>query len=263
MPELAQTNIQLCNQLTAAGWSGDDLTRLRRAYELAMVIFAGQFRANGKTQIAHHVGVTSAVAAQSDRRDLVLAALVHSAYFLGEWGEGRLAITPTKRARLRAVAGEGVEDLVLGYTELDWSLDAVQALDARAPSFADRERELVLMRLANEIDEFCDGGKRYVGDAHHRDGLGESTGVHAMVSLAQRAGLEPVGARLRAVFDAANSLPVDDVLVTEAADSMCVPPLSYRRRWHIALQDSKVGHAVAAHVPGARELAAYARQKLA
>ena len=36
---------------------------------------------------------------------------------------------------------------------------------------------------------------------------------------------------------------------------MFVPPASYRRRLHIALQDSRLGHEVAARVPGARELA--------
>jgi hypothetical protein len=262
MHERAQTNIQLCNQLAAASWSVDDLARLRRTYELAMVIFSGQYRANGKTQIAHHVGVASVVSAHCDRREVALAGLVHSAYYLGDWGEGRFTVTPTKRERLRAAVGDDVERLVFGYTELAWDVESVRKLDARAPSLSDFERVLVLMRLANEIDEFGDSAMAYLRDNSHH-GLADASGVAVMVSLAEHAGFETVGGRLRDVTGASAHLAVPDVLVTQAVDSVFVPTRSSRRRLHIALQDSKVGHAIAARVPGARELASYVRQRLA
>jgi hypothetical protein len=163
---------------------------------------------------------------------------------------------------LRAVVGDDVEQLVFGYTELAWDVGSVGELDARAPSLSDFERALVLMRLANEIDEFGDGAMAYLrGDSHH--GLADASGIAVMASLAERAGLEPVGVQLRAVTGASAQLAVPDVLVTQEVDSVSVPTRSSRRRLHIALQDSKVGHAIAAKVPGARELASYVRQRLA
>ena len=61
MTDLAQTNVQLLREVVDAGWSDDDLRRLRAGYELAIWAFSGQYRANGKTQLAHHVGVASAL----------------------------------------------------------------------------------------------------------------------------------------------------------------------------------------------------------
>src|SRR3954469_13719508 len=99
MPELAQTNIQLSRQLVALGWSDDDLVAFRRAYELDMWLLSGQFRGNGKTQLDHHVGGAIALPARGHRPTLVLAGLVHSVYFHGEFGNGRLAVNRDKRAR--------------------------------------------------------------------------------------------------------------------------------------------------------------------
>jgi DNA-binding IclR family transcriptional regulator len=99
------------------------------------------------------------------------------------------------------------------------------------------------------------------GDAHH--GLADASGIAAMTSLAERAGFESLSALLREVTGASAQLAVPDVLVTHEVDSISVPTRSSRRRLHIALQDSKVGHAIAAKVPGAREFASYIRQRLA
>jgi hypothetical protein len=262
MRDLAQTNVQLCNELIAAGWNDDDLAAVRRAYELAMVIFCGQYRPNGKTQIAHHVGVASAVAAAGDEHTVTVAALMHSAYFLGEWGEGRFEVTPAKRARLRAVVGAEVEQLVFGYTELPWNLDSIRALTERAPSLTDQDRANVLMRLGNEIDEFADGGMCFT-PRYQRDGLGDDEDIAAMVELAGRLGYAPVGLRLRHLVERGADTKVPDVLVTDQLHTVFTFPRSSWRRPHVLLQDSRAGHALAEKVPGARQLASYVRRKLA
>ena len=59
MINFAQTNIQLLNQLHREGYSADDLHLVRVAYRFAMDLFSGQFRASGKTFIAHLVGTAS------------------------------------------------------------------------------------------------------------------------------------------------------------------------------------------------------------
>ena len=50
------------------------------------------------------------------RPTLVLAGLVHSVYFLGEFGSGRLGPDDDKRARVTAAVGPDVEQLVDAYT---------------------------------------------------------------------------------------------------------------------------------------------------
>jgi hypothetical protein len=253
MSDLVQTNVQLCRQVVALGWDDDDLVQLRVAYELAMWMFSGQFRANGKTQIAHHVGVASALARTGARPTLVVGGLVHSSYFLGEFGSGRLGPDPDKRTRVVDALGADVEALVDAYTEQPWDFDAVRALLAETarPSIT---RDVVAMRLANEVDEWSDASARW-SDDRPEPGLAGDEGLDRMVELARAYDLAPLGDLLRRVAEEADATAVPDVLVSTEAHTVFVPPASYRRRLHIALQDSRLGHEVAARVPGARTLA--------
>jgi hypothetical protein len=256
--ELAQTNIQLCRQLLARGWSDDDLAWIRSAYELAMQLYSGQFRANGKTQIAHHVGVASALAMANERTALVVAGMVHSAYFVGEFGNGRQAVNADKRARVRSVVGPEIEALVHNYTELPWNVDSLQDLrDAGSPSAT--TRDAVAMRLANEVDEHADAITRFC-TVPHDAGLVSDKGRALFDEVAAVYRLDELRAMLGAVLERSDELDVPAVLQTTAKDSLRTAPASHRRRVHIVLQDSRLGHEIAARVPGARTLAERVRR---
>jgi hypothetical protein len=259
--ELAQTNVQLIRQLVERGWEDPDLQALRSAYELAIWLFSGQYRANGKTQIAHHVGVSSALAGSGAKADVVLAGLVHSAYFLGEFGEGRLAISDAKRARVTASVGPDVEALVHCYTELEWDAPAVRQLAATATDAPGATRDAVAMRLANEIDEYSDAVARFSGESP-APGLRGDAGLDLFVEVARGYGLVALGEHLHAAAAAGAEMSVPDVLVSPEDNTVFVPPASYRRRLHVALQDSRLGHEMAERVPGARELAKLVRRKI-
>jgi hypothetical protein len=261
MTDLAQTNVQLIAQLAAREWTDDDLRRLRAAYELCMWLFSGQFRANGKTQIAHHVGVASALAGVGARPELVVAGLVHSAYFLGEFGTGRLPVTQEKRDRVTAAVGREVEDLVAGYTDLPWDAAAVQRFTDEAGSAGPVRRDLVAMRIANEIDELADGAMRFSADHHGPDLLG-AAGIEKFVALADAMGHVALGKRLREAYASGTAMSVPDVLYSAEDNTVFVPPASYRRRLHVVIQDSSIGHELAERVPGARRAAEYVRRKL-
>jgi hypothetical protein len=167
MAELAQTNLQLYNQLIAAGWSDADLDRTRAAYVLANDLFAGQMRGSGKTFLNHVVGSASAAAAAGARPDLVHAALLHAAYTHGEFGDGRRNAAESKRAALRAVIGHSAEELVADYAALDYSTDTIDDWRQRARTLSAREHDLAVLRLANELDEHVDLGTRYTDRYGH------------------------------------------------------------------------------------------------
>jgi hypothetical protein len=57
-------------------------------------------------------------------------------------------------------------------------------------------------------------------------------------------------------------MPVPQVLVSPEDNTVFVPPASYRRRLHVALQDSTLGHGIAERVPGARALAKSIRRRI-
>ncbi len=224
MSEVAQTNLQLYRMLLERGWDEESLMAVRRAYEFATSLFTAQFRPSGKPFICHLVGSAAVAATQSDQLDVVVATLMHAAYDYGDWGDGLAGPTRSRRAALRAVVGEGAERLVLRYTELGWSEEVVDELLARHQEMPEVDRVVVLMRLANEVDEMVDLGLRLSpkGDQpHHQGGA-----IDAMATLGRAVGLEPLARRLERSFDDNRSATVPPSLKTDVDVSGTVLPRS-------------------------------------
>ena len=56
---IAQTSVELFNQLHDQEWSTGDLQQVRNAYGFAMTLFAGRLHPSGKPYLAHCVGAAS------------------------------------------------------------------------------------------------------------------------------------------------------------------------------------------------------------
>ncbi|MDA0348092.1 MAG: hypothetical protein O3C43_10135 [Verrucomicrobia bacterium] len=154
----AQTIIQLYNQLHQRGSSRDDLNTVREAYELVVIIFTGQYRANGKTFISHLVGTASVIAHSGGRIQEVVAGLLHSAYSLGEFGDGTRGVSSKKRQMVRNIVGEEVEQIVYDFPSLEWNGpgDIERLLQTPQENISEGERRLIWMRLAHEVEENAD-----------------------------------------------------------------------------------------------------------
>ena len=87
MHTYAQTNIQLFNQLQREGYGAADLEAVARAYDLAIALTTGRFRASGKTFIAHLVGTAGILGSLKAPGPLVVAGLLHAAYAAGDFGD--------------------------------------------------------------------------------------------------------------------------------------------------------------------------------
>src|SRR5436309_10586495 len=111
-PSYAQTNLQLYAELRGGKYSAADITCIRAAYELAMVLFTGRYRGSGKPFLAHLVGTASILTSMQVRAPVVAAGLLHASYTQGEFGNGWSGTDPVKRERLRTAVGAEVEDLV-------------------------------------------------------------------------------------------------------------------------------------------------------
>lgn len=135
---VAQTNLQLYEELAERAYSPGEIAVVREAYALAMVLFASLYRATGKPFVAHAVGTASVLVAADAPIDLVAAALLHSAYTLGDFGSLLRRISPAKRARLRTAIGSSAEGLVARYAALTWGAPTVRAALAAPPSSDER-----------------------------------------------------------------------------------------------------------------------------
>ncbi|MDJ0712602.1 MAG: HD domain-containing protein [Prochloraceae cyanobacterium] len=160
----AQTNLQLFNQLRNQGYSDSDLSSIQSAYHAAVYLYTGCFRPSGKTFLSHLVGNASILASLGCPAKIVAAGMLHAAYYCGGFGENKKGITPTKRQKLIEAVGEEVEEYVARYTKLEWNQNNISVLQQRLDSLDKIDREVLLMRLANELEEYLDLGLLYCKD---------------------------------------------------------------------------------------------------
>src|SRR5262245_40769850 len=121
MSPYAQTNVQLFDQLQREGYPNPELTFINTAYDLACQLCTGLYRPCGKTFIDHLVGTASILASLHASAELVAAALLHAVYEHGDFGKEPKGISVEKRAQVKQIVGEQVEEYVARYTALRWS----------------------------------------------------------------------------------------------------------------------------------------------
>ncbi len=225
-PSYAQTNLQLFNQMRAAGYGDADLKTVRTAYDLATRLFTAKFRGSGKPLLSHLVGTASVLCAVNAPAPLLAAAVLHAAYIFGEFGDGRRGMTPAKRQIVRQAVGEEIEDLVARYEELEWTDPTIKALHARVDPLTRPERDVLLIRLANELEDHLDLGVLYCGNAQYRRDLIGSA-LNLCIDLATRIGEPGLAAELRRVFDEVLSADVPETLRHPNDYTYLLPPTSY------------------------------------
>lgn len=231
--QYAQTNLQLYTQLRSAGYSEADLKLVRSAYDLGMRIFSASFRGSGKPLLAHLVGTASILASIDQAPRVVAAGLLHAAYALGDFGDGRFGMTGMKRDRLREAVGPGVEDLVARYTAFDWNKNTIPAIRERVESLTSIERDVLVIRLANELEDHLDFGVLYCGNGEKRREYIRSP-LNQSVDMARSLGLTALAHELDMAFKdtLAEQLPAS--LRTPHDYTFVQPPASHSPRLKVA-----------------------------
>ncbi|CAN5199820.1 hypothetical protein BH24PSE2_BH24PSE2_08820 [soil metagenome] len=166
MNTIAQTNIQLYNQLRQQNRSAEDLGLIRSAYDLARRLFCSHFQASGAQFVAHLTGVASIVANLRLPSEYVAAACLHNVYANADFADGRGKCATQYRRRLvsDAVGGE-IEGLVHRFWRL-LRADGATLLDVakRVDSLDSQDRQLLVMDLADAVENSHELGLLYCGD---------------------------------------------------------------------------------------------------
>ena len=202
---LAQTIVQLLEQIEHRPLA--ERQGVRRGYDFATRLFAGRYRACGRPFVSHLIGTASALDREGASIDMVLAGLLHAAYEQGEFPPGS-----DRRALLRDEIGDGAEALVHRDQHFD---------TARVPDdISEAERDVVLLRIANEFDELGDRGMRYVGPNKRK---GVIAGVAKYVVAARSYGLPHLAEQLEALV-AENAGEPEPALAGKADGSYTLAP---------------------------------------
>lgn len=231
----AQTSLQLFNQMRRAGYTQDDLATVRRAYDLAMRLFTSEYRGSGKPLLAHLVGTASVLVSLRARTPLVAAAVLHAAYLFGEFGDGRRKSSPAKRDLVRQAVGTDVEELITRYDDLRWEPEHVPRIHARLKTMTPEEREVLLLRLANELEDHVDLGVLYCGNADGRRAAIRSW-LGLSVDMARQLGQPVLAAELDRVFQEVLSDDLPAVLRQPHKYTHRVPPASHMLKPRLALR---------------------------
>ena len=217
----AQTNLQLYAQLRRLGCSESSLGEVNRAYELAMRLFSGRYRANGKPFIAHLVGTASILAKHGAPSGLVAAGMLHATYLQGQFGDSQIGVTAERTRLLKAYASDETADLVAEYSRLPWNRKTLDKLRTDPARLSSCNPEVIFMRLANDLEDRLDLGMLY--SAKKSVGItGTVPADFAPVHIANQLGHHALAAELVevCVADAENSVP--DVLITARRNSFTI-----------------------------------------
>jgi (p)ppGpp synthase/HD superfamily hydrolase len=220
-----QTNLQLLNQLRRAGYAADDVERIKAACDFVSGHFAGWFRGSGKPFIAHLVGTAGILVAVRARAPVVTAGLSHAVYQLGELPAGTPGISRAMRARVQRVLGTEAEALVARYAALEWNVRALPALRARLCTLSPADRDVVLIRLANELDDHLDLAVLYCANAEDRR-RNITAGLRLAVEIAKELGFPELASSLDRTFDATLTAQIPSALRTNHPVSFLEPPPS-------------------------------------
>jgi hypothetical protein len=210
MYRYAQTNVQLFNQLRIDGYSDTECSLIYEAYEMAKQLFAGQYRASiGKTLIAHLVGTASIMSSLHFPIEIVAGGLLHAAYADGDFGNKEKGLLDVNRKQIRDIVGERVEEYIAKYTALGWQGDEeISILHKEIDALDGIERDLLLMRLVNELEEYLDHCIIYCSEKKRKKRIKRiKRDSHLMVGAAQKLGFPTLAAELSDVFEEALQTP--------------------------------------------------------
>jgi hypothetical protein len=138
--------------------------------------------------------------------------------------------------------GTEVESLVAEYTQLEWSRRRAQQILEELDSLDAHGRQLLLLRLANELEDHLDLGILYCSDAPRRLRKIDDT-LHVTVELANRLGHGTLANALAGVFEQSHAAQLPPHRSGEkttfhlAPRSHCIRPgLQVRQRVRALLQ---------------------------
>jgi hypothetical protein len=226
----AQTNLQLHHQLVILGYSAADQEYIASAHQLGADLFSGQYRGSGKPFIAHLVGTASILAAMKMSPPVLAAGLLHAAYDQGDFGLGLLRRHPDKRAELKSVIGAEAEDYIQRYFVLRWTDDVIAGLHARVDGLSPTDRLVVVIRLANELEDYLDSGVLFCGNSDAR--LARLVRIaEDHVTLARQLGQPGLADELAHAFADARGGAVPSGVRNQNGHSRVRPPRSYARKY--------------------------------
>lgn len=232
MKLIAQTNLQLYNQLRAQGYSDEQLLVIHRAYEFLITIYPGYYQADGKPFTAHTVGVASILAYLKLPTDFIAAALLHNIYGNGDFGDGRRDIATERRRRIvRKAVGDRIEKLIERFPKCRIGSKITLGILSHIDQFDEIDKKLIVIDLADYLEKYIDLGVCYWGDSQMiSDAVNKRK--QNLMTIASALGYPQLARMLNETFTQAGRAQIPDFLRASSGwkGMDLIVPRSCRRR---------------------------------
>jgi (p)ppGpp synthase/HD superfamily hydrolase len=236
----AHTSIQLLQQLTRDGYSGDGLDLIRGALALASRLFACRFQHSGEPFMVHVIGSASFLSSLRMAPELVAAGLLHNVYGNGDFGDARGGVADWKREIVRGAVGSEAEQYVYGFSRsLRWSPETISRFSLDVDSLEASDRAVLLLRLADLAEHHRDLGMVFNGRQRQQRQMLEQLGG-VWLQLAEILAGPAFAAALNRLFEATTSTELPDEICgfTGRRGSFPLLPRSHRPRLSVALRQT-------------------------
>lgn len=236
----AQTNVQLYDQLRSEGYSKEDRLFVQRAYELGIRLFPCLFVPSGKPFIDHLVGTASILASLRAPVEVVAAGLIHALYVHGDFGSARVGASDAKQQQARQAVGQEVEEYVARYGRLPWNAKNIRTLHESFNGLDPIDRNVLLMRLANELEHQLDLGGMYYRHSEEAQENYQRGMEHygpMLVSMAERLGFPSLAIEMTKALESTKvaRVPLEPCIRGKQRIAYPVIPASYRERLAVSL----------------------------
>ena len=239
MKSYAITFPQLIVQAQDKEFSDNDIAQLRIVYDLAERMADGLYRSQGCPFINHLVRTSSIVLAHGGGLQPSLAGMLHSAYMLDCFHNSRRrAFRPGDRAQLSAAVGAEVEEIVWEYYRLEWGRrELIAGHIEKLSSYSPALRSVLLIRLANELEDYLDLAVQYRPKYSYRNRIDAFGSL--CIDLAERLGMPGLGQALREAYDLTLSQRIPEVAVRDYINAYELPRRHYHERNMLAFVITK------------------------
>ena len=212
----AQTNLQLYNQMLAANYPDSTLLMVKQSYRLALDLFANRCRGNEKPFICHLIGTASILVSCAAESTVVIAGLLHAVYAQGEFGDGCKSMSAHHRLRFTETVGSEIEELITAYTKLSMQKPVLKALLENQQVYNEQTEKLILIRIANVLEDISDAGTRFCSKDKYRK---DPELVTTMANLAHKIEQPELASTLLQVFADTEAEKIPGFLVCTTANS--------------------------------------------
>lgn len=195
--EYAQTYPQLINQSRAISMPESELLLLKSAFSFALSMADGLYRAQGVPLLNHLVRTASIVQHHGGNVSLQVVAMLHASHLVHRFtGAQRSGNRKQVDSDISKAFGGKISTLLSQYSDMSWyNAEVIKHYIADAEKLPSNVKQLLLVRLANELEDHLDMAMEY-STAERKARRTQAYGVEC-IQLAEKLQLQSLADQLR------------------------------------------------------------------